>query len=271
MALPPEYGASLLNPFDEQGRRVFEEAFSLYRGMLSSHPWSMTLLSRKQVLILDVMGGSGLGSTALAKALASKGVKPRVLVSDTRGGLLRMAERWGARIGIEVHVVEADPGSTDIPGEEFDAVLLHTHPPELIDPWRMMRLLARISWKMSERSLLITRTTDYIYRWIREGFSRLSAFRDMDNNLYIDVLEEYDPSRGTLRKALVKPGEKNIGEIDITPWSLAHLASILWLFFHDVDTHPKPLSPRRPFILLGYRPRRKLSPEELEEPSLLRE
>ncbi len=271
MGSPLEYDTSMLNPFEDKGRRQFEHNLKFYTRMLAEHPWSPVLLQHKDLLIAEIMGGSALGSTALARALADRNIRAGVLVIDSRGHLLKLAERWGSRIGINVQTVEADPFSTNIPGEGFNAVLLHGYSSSLMDPWRLSRLLAGISGKMDDKGIILVRMLDHIYLWIKSRMQWINVLRDQAGSIMLGLIEDYDPLRGMLEKAVLRLGDNTVTTLKISPWSLASLASLIWLFFRDVDSYPRKPRLDEAFMLLGYRPRRVLLPQDLEEPSLLQQ
>ncbi len=230
---------------------------------LKNHPFLSELPEEPR--ILDILSGEGIGGVALSKSLDRR---VRLYLLDLREKALEVARRFSREeLGEEGEILVHDATRVHEVLKDLDLVLMYGLSTPHFDPWRASLLLASISESLKDDGVLLVEEADRRY-WVfyMTGYKDVMAEFKGDEPI-LSMHKGYDFKRGTFRRAHFSLLRGEIAELEVYFWGVADFLSLMWLFFKEVDLHS--LDYRR-FILLARRPRRKLRPEDLELPSMLR-
>jgi len=276
-SLPPEELGRLYrlvpwaeDPYSEDGRQRYEEALRSMR-VLVKHEWIQELLSsRRELRLLELCGGTGIGGVALARVLADEGVKASLTVIDLRREALEIAAKWGGEeLGEEVRVVEADACRVHELGVRANLALMYGYSAPHFDPWRMAMLLSSTTEVLVDDGILVLEESDRRYTiFYLQGYKAVITWPPRREGIVAEFDAGYDFKRGTFKRVLMNlpQGEFVVG--DFYYWGLAELMTLAWLFFKDVDFTP--LRRRYAGFILARKPRRKLRFQDLAgEPRVL--
>lgn len=256
------------DPENERGKEYFETAVK-FMCTLTKHRWIKKMLSEKEkISILEVCGGVGFGGVALSKALARTGADVSLSITDLRKDALERARKWGSGIlgkGIEVSVLDAR--EVHKLEQKFDIVLLYGLSTPHFSPWNMVRLFASVSESLVDDGVFVADEVDRRYNiFLRTGYKWTLAEGEGDN-MVISFHSGYNMLEGMVKRSYINPSkltEPVTAELFI--WAPAEVGAILWTFFDDVDFLN--LGRMRCFVL-GFRPRRTITPDALNEPTIV--
>lgn len=270
-----------MRPGDPKARERFASIVELFGFLLDRHPFLEFLHHKDVIHVIDVMAGSGIAGAALSKALASRGKKVYLTVSDARAGDLEYASEWLRGVGgVSVEVVVADSYKIHsmLKGRagHYDVALIWGLSTPHLDPWELIRTYSSISYVLSDPGVLVVEEADRIYEAIyHRGFKDFGLRVAEDGRVVVTLDISYDIRRGAFEKALyMLPGFSEVARVRIRYWDLASTAAIGWLFFKDVDMVPQTVHRVLgcSHVIIMKNPRRLIEPEELEEnPKMLQE
>ncbi len=260
------------DPRSEEGRKRYVEALDRFRSLLS-HEWFSEILNRGKVRLVDICGGTGIGGVALSKVLLEAGAEVELTVVDLRVEALEKAKLLSAEeLGVEAITDLMDVRELHSLHRKFDLALLYGYSTPHFDPWEMAKLLASVSRSLDDRGLMVVEEQDRQYLIFYRREHRDWLVEDIGpERLLVSVHWGYDHLRGSFKRAILDLFTKE-GPIalEVYFWNLAGLMAMSWLFFEDIDFLPYK---RGTFngLILAKGPRRKLEPEDIRKPRVLRE
>jgi len=256
------------DPESERGKAYFEVTLG-FMGRLLEHPWVQEACARGRLKVLELCGGAGFGGIALAKRLQEKGVEAELALTDLREEALRRAAKWAKEeLGREIETALLDAREAHKLGEKFDLVLMYGLSTPHFDPWDLVEFLAAAGEALEDRGILVIEESDRRYRIYLTAGYKWALAEAADERFTVSFHTGYDLYRGTVKRHyldLRAPGAPV--EMETFMWGLAEVAAFVWCFFGEVDLIQ--LRNERHFVL-GRGPRRRLSPEDLRRPGLLR-
>jgi len=258
------------DPFSPEGRARYESALEFFRQLLE-HDWLKELLSRGELSLVDICGGTGVGGIALAKALAEKGARVRLAVVDLRGSALKVAEEFSAaELGAPAEVRRADARELHSLGVRYDVALLYGLSTPHFDAFSIVELFASVAESLVEDGLLLVEEGDRFYGMAVLGRYREIIYEGDEKRGALSFQVGYDPLRGTVKRLFLDPLTGERVTHDIRYWDLASPLALAWLFFEDVDFVRYPERLYRGMII-AKSPRRKLHLEDLKRPRCLKQ
>ena len=250
------------DPYTLEGRKRYERALKEF-SELKTHPFISELPDEPR--ILDILSGEGIGGVALSKSL---GRRVKLYLMDLREKTLEVGKRFSKEeLGEEAEVLVHDATRVHEVLKDLDLVLMYGLSTPHFDPWRAILLLASISESLKDDGVLLVEEADRRY-WVfyMTGYKDVMAEFKGDEPI-LSMHKGYDFKRGTFKRAHFSLISRETAELEVYFWGVADFLSLMWLFFEEVDMHTRD---NRRFILLARRPRRKIRPEDLELPSMLR-
>ncbi len=250
------------DPYTPEGRKRYERALEEF-SELKTHPFISNLPDEPR--ILDILSGEGVGGVALSKSL---GRRVKLYLMDLREKALEVAKRFSREeLGEEAEILVHDATKVHEVLKDLDLILMYGLSTPHFDPWGAIRLLASVSESLGDDGVFLVEEADRRY-WVfyMTGYKEMSAeFRGEEPVL--SMHKGYDFRRGTFRRVHYSLLRGEMAELEVYFWGVADFLSLMWLFFQEVDLHA--LDYKR-YLLLARRPRRKIRPDDLELPSMLR-
>ncbi len=260
------------DPYSDAGRRRFEKALECLKKFVE-HSWVKELVeSKREVRVLEVCSGTGIGGVALAKTLIDRGVEVHLLITDLRSSALRVASEWGSSVlGVDVDTRVIDARKVHLMGEVFDIVLMFGYSAPHFNPWETVRLLASVSSVLGDKGVFVAEESDRRYNiFLVQGYKHVLPEPSKGEVPIISVHGGYDIVKGTVRRSYIDlTGGKKPVTVETFLWGLAELAAFTWIFFEDVDLTP--LDRGTASLIVAREPRRRILPGDLKEPSILKE
>ncbi len=245
---------------DPKVRSRFEESMNDFKRLLD-HEFLKNIVGKSTVRIVDVCGGGGIGGIALAKVLAGKGVRVELIVNDLRESALRIAVRNAENVlGFKPKIVKANALDLYRYSVKADIALLYGLSTPHFNPYEMVRLVASIAKILEPDGVFIVEEVDRVY-----GVFYLMGYKDVvaeyagEDKISLTIHSEYDVRRGVFYRVFLDIPSMKMVKAPIRFWDVAGMASILWVFFKEVDFTPT-RSSRRGFIVAA-KPRG-IDPEE---------
>ncbi len=241
-------------------RSRFEESVNNFSRLID-HEFVKSIVDRGFVRVIDICGGGGIGGIALAKVLAEKGVRVELTVNDLRESALSIAVRNAEEVlGFKPRIVKANALELYRYGVKADIALLHGLSTPHFNPYEMVRLAASTAKILESDGVFIVEETDRVY-----GIFYLVGYKDVvaeyagEDKISLTIHSGYDVRRGVFYRVFLDiPSMKRV-KAPIRFWDVAGTASILWVFFKEVDFLPT-RSSRRGFVIAA-KPRG-IDPEE---------
>jgi hypothetical protein len=253
------------DPFTPEGRARYEFALKFFRELVR-HKWFEDLVVRKELRVLDVCGGTGIGGVALAKALSEKGVKVRLTVLDLRESALKLAEKFSAEeLGEASKTRKIDARAVRTLGERFDVVLLYGLSTPHFDAFSLVQLIASVASSLELDGVFLMEETDRFYSLTLLATYKHIFYEGDERKGVVSFHIDYDPLRGVEKRLFLNPftGERAVAEM--RHWDLPTTLALAWIFFEELD-FASYLGARATGIILARRPRGKLKPEDLKLP-----
>ncbi len=252
------------NPYTSTGRKRYVNAIERFKKLLN-HEWLKEFLSRRRnVKILDLCGGAGIGSIALCKVLLSMNFKVELTISDIRRDALELSKKFAREeLNLEVSTVLKD-AREEFDGK-YDLILIYGASTIYFNPWDWIKMLNNISNSLVDDGLFINDDVDRMYTIVyQQGYKPWLIETALRDKLVISVHSEYDFTTGMFKRVCCDLLRTEEGKhFNLFLWSLADLAAYIWLFFKDVDLIiDDPLKPWHAFII-AKEPRRKFTTKEL--------
>jgi SAM-dependent methyltransferase len=153
-------------------------------------------------------------------------------------------------------------------GEEYDLVLMYGLSTPHFDPWDLVRLLASVGQALKDGGIFVVEESDRRYRIFLTLGYKWALAETAEGKFTVSFHTGYDFHRGTIRRHYLDFSAPSAPvEMDTYMWGLAEVGAFVWAFFEEVDFLR--LRNERHFIL-GRKPRRAVSPEDLRPPGFLR-
>jgi len=147
--------------------------------------------------------------------------------------------------------------------EVFDIALIYGVSISHFSPWDFTFILAFLSEVLQDRGVVIVDQVDVRRRILmRLGYKELAVEHAEEDRVVLSLDAGYDIIKGTTKRLYLDllRGKRLI--VDLCYWGLAEIATLMWLFFRDVDFIK--IEGERYFIL-AKEPRRRITVEELEK------
>jgi len=264
-----------MRPDDSKAQARFDKIVKLFSFLLANHTFFKFLSGKCSLKVLDVMAGSGIAGAALAKALSSKKIDVSLTVSDVRASDLQLVKEWVKDVkGVEVESIVADVSRLhEVMANRrkyYDVVLLWGLSTPHLDPWNMARAYASICYLLKDEGVMALDEVDRVFNiFYRIGYKDFLVEGESGENLtVISIHRGYDEKRGVFKRVTYTlPGFTKIAALEYRFWDLASIAALGWLFFNNIDIVPPKIHniQEMQHILLLTRPRRKISPQDLEK------
>lgn len=251
------------DPRTKEGYARYQASLNYFRKLLE-HDWLGEMVRKKEITVLEICAGAGIGGVALARSLMDKKCIVKLILTDVREDVLRIGKKWGAEeLGIDIEISCTDAREIHRLGVKADIILMYGYSATHFDPWEMINLLASVSETLHDDGLFIINEIDRVYRIFYEvGFKRVLPEKITEDKLIISIHAGYDVLRGIFRRAYLDlKNPKNHVILHNYYWNIAELAALIWLFFNDVDFVP--LMRNITGFLLAKEPRRKIDPEDI--------
>ncbi|RLE59863.1 MAG: hypothetical protein DRJ35_04735 [Thermoprotei archaeon] len=246
------------DPKTRSGKERYVKALAKFKSLLG-HPWFQDI--PKEVQILDLCGGMGIGGVALAKTLQERGYSPRLTLLDIRGDAIKEAEKFSTEEGVTCRCIAGDALEAYSLGR-FDIVLLYGAPLPHFDAWMFPRLLASASEATKDNGILVIEEMDRVYFIFTKGFKDFLVESMEEGRFVVSVHKEYDHLRDVYRRFGVDLISGESVEIELTFRSIATIASFVWMFYEQVDIVG---GDDLIHLIIGKKPRRKIMPRDLKE------
>ncbi|MEM1523580.1 MAG: class I SAM-dependent methyltransferase [Thermofilaceae archaeon] len=256
------------------------EGFKRYRNTLPEfealvkHEWFKELLGkRRELKIVDLCSGTGIGGVALAKALLDLGAAVSLTLIDLRRDALEKAVNFCLKeLGFKPEVLARDVLEPLELEAEQDVALVWGSTTPHFNPWNWIRVLSNASRLLASDGLFLYDEYDRIHAiFYLTGYKDLLPERVEKGRLIVSAHKDKDFKSGYITRLVLNLASGENEEMKVYFWDLASSAAFTWLFFSDVDFIPA----RRPFsgIIIAKNPRRALNPENMlkEVPSIIRE
>jgi SAM-dependent methyltransferase len=256
------------DPYKPEGRERYESALKYFRELLA-HKFFEDILEKKEVSVLDVCGGTGIGGVALSKALSEKVAKVQLTVLDLREAALHIAEKFSAEeLGSPAKTCKTDARLVHTLGERFDVALLYGFTTPHFDDFSLIQLLASIASSLVPNGVFLLEEGDRFYSLTILGRYKDIYYEGDENKGVISLQVGYNPLRGVVKRLYLDPFTGKRAVIEMRYWNLSAPLSLTWVFFEEIDFF-KYTGRNDRGIIVAKKPRNKLKPEELKPPSFL--
>lgn len=262
------------DPFTAEGLSRYRAAVSEFKTVVT-HGWFRELISgRRELRLVDLCSGAGIGGVALAKVLTDSRVKVGLTLVDLRRDALGKAAEFRLReLGSKPEVLVGDVLELGGPGLErsFDIALIWGLTTPHFSPWEWVRVLANVSRLLVEGGLFAYDEADRVYSvFYLVGYKDVLPELVEGDRVVLSVHKGRDFRTGYFSRAVLNilSGERE--EMRVYFWDIASSATLTWVFFSDVDYLPT----RRPHsgVVLARKPRRSVNLEAAfkEVPAMLK-
>ena len=234
-----------------------DEAYKVFKDLLD-HPWLKDLLEERKnrdLIVIDICGGAGIGGIALAKALMDKGLGVKLIVNDLRITALEKARRYAKQIlGIEIETLIEDALKLHEHNIRADLALIYGLTTPHFNPYQMVTLIASIAWILKPNGILLVEEHDRIYQiFYRIGYKQVLAEYAGEDRIALSIHAGYNPLTGVFKRVFLDIPSMERVLADVRFWDIAGVAATLWIFFEDVDFKPTRTQIRG--ILIAKKPR----------------
>ncbi len=246
------------DPSMAEGLRRYQDTVSEFKGILG-HEWFKGLTGgRRELKVVDLCSGAGIGGVALARVLMDLGVRVSLTLVDLRRESLDKAAEFGWReLGFRPEVLIYDVLELDEAGFEamFDVALMWGLTTPHFSPWEWVRVLANVSKLLVDDGLFMYDETDRTY-----VISYLVGYKDVlpelveKDRVVLTIHKGREFKSGYFNRLALNLITMEREEMNVYFWDLASSATFTWVFFSDVDYIPA----RRPYlgVIIGRGPRR---------------
>lgn len=255
------------DPETTEGKEYFNSTIKNME-KLFEHIWFKDILKKEKIKILEICAGAGFGGVALAKLILEKKLDVELIITDLRKDILLKAKKFGEKtLGKKVLTKMIDAREVQKLKKKFDIVLMYGLSTPHFNPWEIIKVFIGVTESLDDNGIFIIDELDRRSGFFTRGYQYLLA-EGNENKFIISFHSDYDIIKGTFSRTFFNPilSKKPI-TMELYFWSLAEIGALTFLFFEDVDFVP--LGSTRHFIL-GYKPRRLLTYENLKEPLLFR-
>ena len=260
------------DPFTTEGFKRYKDTVSEF-GVVVKHRWFNELMNRRRELrIVDLCSGTGIGSIALARVLMDLGVSVSLTLVDLRRDALDKAVEFSSReLSFRPQVLVRD-----ILGEElgletgFDVSLIWGFATPHFGPWEWVRVLSNVSRLLTSDGLFLYNDFDRVYTiFYLTGYKDLRPEVVERDRVILTIHKGKDFRSGYIKRLALNLITREAEEIKVYFWDLASSAAFTWIFFSDVDFIPTRGSYSG--VMIAKSPRRTFNLEALfkEKPSIL--
>ncbi len=262
------------DPFTPEGFKRYEKTVSEFRVVIA-HGWFKELMSRRRELkLIDLCSGIGIGGIALAKVLTDLGVSVSLTLVDLRRDSLSKAVEFSLReLGFKPEILVRDVLELSETSLErvFDLALVWGHTTPHFSPWEWVKVLANISRLLVDDGLFIYDETDRAYTmFYLVGYKEVLPELVEKDRVVLTIHKEREFRTGYFKRIALNLLSGEGEEMKVYFWDLASSATLTWVFFRDVDYAPI----RRPYsgIIIARNPRRSINLETSfkETPAILK-
>ncbi len=223
-------------PEDPEARERFEGLVKFFRESLRD------LEDRSRVRVLDLMAGTGIAGVAASKALTEMGKEVELVISDVRRKDLQLVEGWlsYANLKLRYESLQADVEDAvrRVKGK-FDLILIWGSSMPHLSPWKAAKVLAGLREVSSGEAKVMVEQWDISGSLLRRNqFKRilLEGKVDDEGQGLLSLHVGYDPFTGMDERAYYRlPGMKFLLKTRVHLWGLSELATMMWLFYEEVD------------------------------------
>jgi len=259
------------NPEDEKGKKYFKITLKLMK-LLINNVWIREILAtKKEIKIIEICGGAGFGGVALTKLLLENGLDVKLLVTDLRKETLETALKWGNTvIGNRIDVSLVDAGDVWKLKERFDIALMYGISTPHFNPWEIVKVFASVSNTLVSEGIFVVDEADRRYKiFLSQGYQFVLPEGHSDK-FVVSFHKGYNPICGTFKRTFVNMDNPKIKlSAEHFFWGVAEVGALMWTFFEDIDFIDLKLKDMQYFIL-GYKPRKIITPQFLREPTILK-
>ena len=246
------------DPFTAKGLSRYRSTVSDFR-VLATHEWFGELVSRRRELrLVDLCSGTGIGGVALAKVLTDLGVRVSLTLVDLRQEALARAAEFSLReLGSKPDVLVLDVLELEEPSLEgsFDIALIWGHTTPHFSPWEWVRVLANVSRLLVDDGLLVYDEADRVYSiFYLQGYREVLPELAERGRVVLSIHKGRDFRTGYFNRVVLDLVSGEAEEMEVYLWDIASSAALTWVFFSDVDYVPT----RKPYsgVVLARKPRR---------------
>jgi len=245
------------DPFTAKGLSRYRSTVSEFK-VLTTHEWFGELVRRRELRLVDLCSGTGIGGVALAKVLTDLGVRVSLTLVDLRQEALSRAAEFSLReLGSKPDVLVLDVLELEEPSLEgsFDLALIWGHTTPHFSPWEWVRVLANVSRLLVDDGLLIYDEADRVYSiFYLQGYREVLPELAERGRVVLSIHRGRDFRTGYFNRVVLDLVSGEAEEMEVYLWDIASSAALTWVFFSDVDYVPT----RKPYsgVVLARKPRR---------------
>lgn len=251
------------DPFTSEGLKRYQDTVSEFKSVVE-HRWFKELVrGRRELKLVDLCSGAGVGGIALARVLMDLGVGVGLVLVDLRRDALSKAVEFGLReLGFRPEALVHDIlelGEAELKAV-FDVALMWGLTTPHFSPWEWVRVLSKVSRLLASNGLFVYDEGDRVYT-----ISYLVGYKEIlpelveRDKVVLTIHEGREFKTGCFNRLVLNliSGERE--EMKVYFWDLASSAAFTWVFFNDVDYMPT----RRPYlgVIIGRGPRQVLGLE----------
>ncbi|GAY26379.1 hypothetical protein ATG_15820 [Desulfurococcaceae archaeon AG1] len=260
------------DPFTAEGFKRYRDTISEF-SVIVKHRWFSELVNRRRELrIIDLCSGTGIGGVALARVLMDLGVSVSLTLVDLRRDALDKAVEFGLReLGFRPQIMVRDILEEGLGLETgFDVSLIWGFTTPHFGPWDWVRVLSNVSRLLTGDGLFLYNESDRVYTiFYLKGYRDLLPEVVERDRVILTIHKGKDFRSGYIKRLVLNLVSREAEETKVYFWDLASSAAFTWIFFSDVDFIPTRGS--HSGVVIARSPRRTLSLEALfrEKPSIL--
>jgi len=248
------------DPWTREGRERYTSALRRFK-LLLKHPWFKEILSKDVVKILDLCSGKGIGGVALAKVI-QENTEVELSMVDIREEAVEASLRFAKSEGVSAKALVKDAKSIHTLGL-FDIVLVYGGSLAHFNSWDLIKLLASATTVLEKNGVIIVEEMDRAHVLFTRGYKDFIVENPNPQSLAISIHIKYDPVTGSYYRRFIRLKDEYSVTLPINFRSISTIASILWLFVKNIDLLST--SDENIYLIIGRRPRRKITPEDLSE------
>ena len=225
------------NPYSEQGYRHYIRSLEVME-YITKHQFVKELLDKREIKILDLCGGCGIGSTALAtvilKRLTDKHIS--ITIVDIRNEALSIAKKWAKeRLGIDVETIMLNALEIHKLKRKYDIVLLYGNSISHFSPWDSLILFSTLSDIITDKGIVIIENVD-VGSLLLLGYKHIWT----EKGPVVNIHTSYDLLKGTCNRLCMAIGKSKKGRVSLHFWYTASLGALLYCFFKELSImmHP---------------------------------
>lgn len=189
--------------------------------------------------------------------LERKGVETNLVMVDVRRDAIEDAVRFARENGI----INANARIMDALESHklgrHDIVLVYGGALVHFNDWNLVRLIASATAALEEDGIIIIEELDRVNAIFRTGYKEVIVENKDPENLSLSVHVNYDPITGSYYRLFTKLKTQESVVLPLSFRSVAHVASLLWIFVEEVDLVPA--SENSLYFILGRKPERAVS------------